>query len=107
MIVYNYENLEDFLKALSRRINNEVFSQYIEPKNTPDISSGDFKLILQFLGRPDTNNTSLIASYQCVLRIKTIKERDKTIDELKNAFEATGGISLIQGWIKEIFQSIS
>ena len=107
MIVYNYENLEDFLSALSRRMNNEVFSQYIEPKSTPDISSGDFKLILQFLGRPDNNNTALIALYQCVLKIKTIKERDDTIKELKNAFEAAGGISLIQGWIKEIFQSIS
>ena len=74
MIVYNYENLEDFLKALSKRINNEVFSQYIESKSTPDISSGDFKLILQFLGRPDINNVSLIALYQCVIRIKTIKE---------------------------------
>lgn len=107
MIVYNYENLEDFLNALSRRINNEVFSQYIEPKNLPDISSGDFKLILQFLGKPDSTNTSLIALHQCVLRIKTIKERNDTIKELKNAFEAAGGISLIQGWIKEIFQSIS
>jgi len=107
MIVYNYENLEDFLKALTRRINNEVFSQYIEPKSTPDISSGDFKLILQFLGKPDTTNTNLIALHQCVLRIKTIKERNNTIEELKNAFEAAGGILLIQGWIKEIFQSIS
>ncbi|MHA1475058.1 MAG: hypothetical protein ACTSQ5_07710 [Promethearchaeota archaeon] len=107
MIVFNYENLEDFLKALSRRIINEVFSQYIEPKTTPDISSGDFKLILQFLGKPDVNNTTLIALHQCVLRIKTITERNKTIKELKNAFEAAGGISLIQGWIKEIFQSIS
>ena len=107
MIVYNYENLEDFLNALSRCINSEVFSQYIEPKNTPDISSGDFKLILQFLGRPDINNTTLIALHQCVLRIKTIKEKNNTIKELKNAFDAAGGISLIQGWIKEIFQSIS
>ena len=107
MIVYNYENLDDFLTALSRRINNEVFSQYIEPKSTPDISSGDFKLILQFLGRPDIDNTALIALHQCVLRIKTIKEKNNTIKELKNAFEAAGGISLIQGWIKEIFQSIS
>lgn len=107
MIVYNYENLEDFLNALSRRINNEVFSQYIEPKTTPDISSGDFKLILQFLGKPDSNNTALIALHQCILRIKTIKERNDTIKELKNAFEAAGRISLIQGWIKEIFQSIS
>jgi len=107
MIVYNYENLEDFLKALSKRINNEVFSQYIESKSTPDISSGDFKLILQFLGRPDINNTSLIALYQCIIRIKTIKERNETIKELKKAFEAAGEISLIQGWIKEIFQSIS
>jgi len=107
MIVYNYENLEDFLKALTRRINNEVFSQYIEPKSTPDISSGDFKLILQFLGKPDITNTNLIALHQCVIRIKTIKERNNTIEELKNAFEAAGGILLIQGWIKEIFQSIS
>ena len=107
MIVYNYENLEEFLKALSRRINNEVFSQYIEPKNTHGISSGDFKLILQFLGKPDINNTTLIALHQCVLRIKTIKEKNNIINELKNAFEAAGGISLIQGWIKEIFQSIS
>ncbi|QEE15169.1 hypothetical protein DSAG12_00993 [Promethearchaeum syntrophicum] len=107
MIVYNYENLEDFLKALSKRINNEVFSQYIESKSTPDITSGDFKLILQFLGKPDINNTTLIALYQCVIRIKTIKERNDTIEELKKAFEAAGAISLIQGWIKEIFQSIS
>ena len=107
MIVYNYENLEDFLKALSRCINNEVFSQYIEPKNTPEISSTDFKLILQFLGKPDINNTNLIALYQCVLRIKTVKERNNTIEELKKAFDTAGSISLVQGWIKEIFQSIS
>ncbi|MHA1719634.1 MAG: hypothetical protein ACTSWX_04585 [Promethearchaeota archaeon] len=107
MIVYNYERLEDFLAALSRRMNNEVFSQYIEPNNTPEISSGDFKLILQFLGKPDINNSSIIALHQCVIRIKTIKERNETIKDLKNAFEAAGGISLIQGWIKEIVQSIS
>ena len=107
MLVFNFERLDDFLPALKYRIQNEVYSEYIEPETSLGASSRNHKLILQFLGNPYKENTNLIALYQIKIQIKKKDEREKIIEKLKAAFEKTGAVKLIQGSITEIFQSIS
>ena len=63
MIVLNYENLEQFLFALQRRISNEVFAQYVEGKNSQDENSTTHTMILQFLGRVDPNVLRLTSMF--------------------------------------------
>ena len=107
MLIFNFEIIDDFLKALKYRIVDEVFSEYLEPETSLGASPQNHKLILQFIGRPDEKNTSILALYQIRIRIKQKNERNEIINHLQEAFAKVGGISLIQGNITEIFQSIS
>ena len=107
MLVFNFENLENFLEALKFRMQNEVFSTYLEPESSLGASPQNHKLILQFLGKPDEKNISLHALYQIRMTLKKKNERTEIIAQLQKAFEIAGGIKLIPGTITEIFQSIS
>ena len=107
MICFNYTDLSQFTEALLRRAFNEIFYQYIVPKSSTDIALEQHKLILQFLGKPDPNNTNFLVLHQCEVKIKNQKNREETIANLEIAFEKVGEIKMIQGSINEIFQSIS
>ena len=105
MIVFSYEILDDFLAALSRRISDEIFSQYIEPNISTEIAATRHKIILQFLGKPDISNPNLLVLHQIAIKIGTKKEKDEVMGNLKKAFQEAGNISLIQGEINEIMMS--
>jgi hypothetical protein len=107
MIIFNYTILDQFLEALSRRASNEIFSSYFEPNQSIEIADNRHKLILQFLGYPNSNNTNLIVLHQCILKMKTKNEREVVIQNLQKAFKESGDVMLIQGSINEIFTSIS
>ncbi len=107
MIVFNYEILDDFLTAISRRVSNELFSQYIEPEKNSELVAFRHKLILQFIGRPDPANIHFTVLHQIVLPISGSKEKEEIIANLKKAFLTAGEITLIQGHINEIIMSIS
>ncbi len=104
MIVLNYENLEQFLFALQRRISNEVFAQYVEGKNSQDENSTTHTMILQFLGRVDPN---VLALHQCSLKLQKQEEKDELIQTLQQSFEKAGDIQLIQGKIIDIMMSLA
>jgi hypothetical protein len=106
MIIFNYDVLDQFLEMLPNRAINQIFTQYIEPKNGEGLPSQMHKLVLQFLGRPDPSNTNFLVMYQTAIKISSKKERDEVIANLRKAFDA-GGIQLVQGCINEIFMSIS
>ena len=107
MIVFNYKKLDDFLAKMVLRMGNTVFTQYIEPSTNPDLSENRHKLILQFLGYPSQGNTDLNILHQISLGIKSSAERDEVIVKMKKAFEKIGDISIVEGYINEIFMSIS
>ena len=102
MIVFNYEILEDFLSALNRRVSNEIFSQYIEPEQNSELVAYRHKLILQFIGRPDPSNIHFAVLHQIAIPISGSKEREEIIGNLKKAFQTSGEVHLIQGYINEI-----
>ena len=85
MIVFSYDILDDFLSALSRRISNEIFSQYIEPNQSTDIAANRNKIILQFLGRPDPTNVNLLVLHQIAIKISNQKEKEDVMENLKKA----------------------
>lgn len=107
MLVFQYNQLEDFLTSLKYRITDEVYSQYVEPNNAMGAASNQHHLILQFLGHPDTKNVNILGLYQIRIEINTRQERDSIIVDLQKAFATAGNIKLIQGSITEIFRSIS
>jgi hypothetical protein len=105
MIVFNFDTLEQFLETLPRRIEDEVFLQYIEQKSTENASrAGNDTLIMQFLGKINVN---LIVLHQCMVQITKKEYKEKVIESLKAAFAAAGGIRMISGKIHEIIMSIA
>lgn len=106
MIVFNFDILDQFLGALACRATPFVFTQYVEPHTAEGVPVTTHKLMLQFMGRPDPQSPQLMVLHQCVLKIQAKKERDEIIASMKGAFD-TNGIKLIQGYINEIFMSIS
>lgn len=107
MIVFQYAALENFLEALKYRLNDEVFSQYFEPEIEMGAATNHHQLILQFLGNPNSENSSILALYQIKIEIKTSEERKSIIAHLQKAFKTAGDIQLIQGNITEIYRSLS
>jgi hypothetical protein len=104
MIVFNYDGLEDFLRALERRISNEVFAQYLDRPSPQVENDSTHTVILQYLGKLENSITVL---HQCVLKLKKQEEKDQLIQTLQDAFEKAGGIQLIQGKIVELVLSLA
>ena len=104
MIIFNYDQLDQFLSALIHRVGNEVFAYYIEERNPNGELTGENIIYLQFLGHPDP---SLTALYQCRIKINKKEEREQLMATLLQAFQKAGGIQMIQGKIQEMFMSVA
>lgn len=106
MLVFNFELLDQFLTALSQRINNQIFFHFRDPgvNSELDLSSDSNEVILQFIGRPDAVLTAL---YQTKMKIAKKEDRTAILSQLESAFKSAGEISLIQGKIYEIVMSLA
>ena len=91
MIVYNYENLEDFLKALTRRINNEVGSK-IKISGISDTLNKFSKNKIAYLTiYADYNKNKIIEKIELAnIIIKFIGNSDSSLNKTKSYISTMG-----------------
>ncbi|WP_457556488.1 hypothetical protein [Candidatus Harpocratesius sp.] len=106
MIIFQYDILEQFLNKMPRNISTEVFVQYLEPNHSMSMPERDtHRIILQFLGHPDDNNPHLNVLHQCVIELKSKKEREEIIKKIESAFDTLKKFKIVRGKISEVVHS--
>ncbi|MBD3353818.1 MAG: hypothetical protein GF364_20215 [Candidatus Lokiarchaeota archaeon] len=104
MIVFDIEDLENFMLFLPKRVGDEIFFHVDqEKKNSVEIRE-EVRVVLHFLGNLDE---SKIALYQTRLTFKKGASKETIYTEMKKVFEEQGKMKLINGRISEMFISIS
>ncbi|HMF31707.1 MAG TPA: hypothetical protein VKK79_09845 [Candidatus Lokiarchaeia archaeon] len=98
MLIFYFENIEDFFHFLNRRTMNEIFYELV---NSPDTSATT--LALHFLG--SINDQTVL--YETLVEVRGEKKADEIIAEIKSTLDSIGEIKMIHGKIREIFMSLS
>ncbi|MHA1339709.1 MAG: hypothetical protein ACTSRZ_06145 [Promethearchaeota archaeon] len=99
MIIFEIEELEDFMKLLQKRINDEIFFYIKDEKDTQEFPAGsEYEVILHFLGKIDDSRIGL---FQTKLTFSRMDPKDKVFSEIKRVFEQNTAIKLVRGRISE------
>lgn len=107
MIIFHYDLLDQFLLALPRNMSSDVFLRYLEPAEAGSgIDTGNHTIMLQFMGKPDSQNVHLLVLHQCIIPLKSKQEKTEIVDKIQHAFQFSGEFHIIQGSISEIIHSV-
>jgi len=99
MIVFDIDELEDFMKLLSKRVTNEIFFYTRDDENKHEVQmSGEYEIVLHFLGKIDETRIGL---FQTKLKFSKNDAKEKVYNEIKNVFMQNTEIKLIKGRITE------